>query len=324
MKKTCIFIISIQLIFFSFCNNKEKKSEYELYSNSIYKGDSLFALAQDLSEDEQNDIIYKTFIQTKIIEDKIVVCILPDDPFKHYFIKEFTSSGVNRFYCKIYRNYYRCETEYDKDTTFSEKDYKILGNNHFNYRNLDFEKELSDEFWNIPNLRLIECNPIDFTNAIKTLEDLVNNLEVFENFDLDSKYHKKILNELLILTQIAQDYWDINHVECEFVDFKFVYSRIIHINSKDEINELKKLLIIENSENKWKKDNKNFIKNLLPQIENEYRSKNIFYYYTKPDLKLFKFTVDIIDDKIILEKEYINWQYKWEDPIFFYIKRFRF
>ncbi len=164
---------------------------------------------------------------------------------------------------------------------------------------------------------------------IKKLENLVNKLEIFDNFSLESEFHRRLLNEIFMLTQIG---FIISQPSCGFNGgeaLSRVHSKyfIKLIKNRDDFYDFESGLSDESyttfgdKKNKWQFNNSKFTMQYLPMIEKEYLMLNYDYFHTRNSFKLFKLTVGIIDNRIVLEKEYINKQYMWLDPNNFFQKK---
>lgn len=116
-------------------------------------------------------------------------------------VKEHITTGVNRFFYEF--NDYDVYHFYPKNMKDSIIDRGIM--NYYKYEKNSFiENQLTEDFWNIPELRMAYYDDKNKElNDIKKLEELVNKLEIFEGFSLDSKFQTDVLKELFMFTQIV-------------------------------------------------------------------------------------------------------------------------
>ncbi len=315
MKKPFLIIIVFILFCFACQNNKTIISEQQT--------DAFFIETQDTTEDyAKYRAIRNDFFFTKNINDKIIFNII-DIEFGHTecFIKEYCKDEIKRFY-QVYDDYvyYHSVTHYYNYTT-SISDSDILEKNLTNYCNKTFEHLLSEEYWQIPELRKTLKNDRKPPNDIEKLEDLINNLEIFEDYEIDSEYHNKILKELLILTQISflmyPAYDNLHNDNMQLVDI------IFNTRGAKEIKDttyIYKLEVPYLGCNKWEENNIKFLVTKLKTIQCDINKPNVFYFLTSSDFKLLRFEVSIIEGKIKLKKEYINEHFIQPDPIWFFKK----
>ncbi len=303
MKNLLLLLLFITTIFFS-CENKNNIS-----SNNIYENDSLFAYSGiNIHEHEKRAIIQQKYFYTKIIGEKIIIHLIDGN---RCFIKEYTCSGFNRFFF-VFNDYFSYAMWPDYPEKFEDKKH-IFGRKLVDS---SFISKLSDKFWNIPELREPLYIKKKEPNDIKKIEELINNLDIFNDFSLDSDYHKKILSELFIFTQIS-----IMSLDDKHANMLYNLENTIRIESNTDIEFLEFYLNRYDKfmENKWEVNNRKYIKSVLPTIKKELASNSVMYFYTVPDLKLFRLTIKIDSDKkIVLNKKYMNKKYMWFDSFYFF------
>ncbi len=313
MKKTCIFIIAIVLLF-SACKNG--KTGYASDNVKKFANDSLFLETQNLPEQIKDFALKGIYARTKIIEEKLVVHIIDIiDGNCYCLFKEYTNSGINRFYYVFNdRTVYAFIPEYNTKMT----DMKILAkykNDTSDISSDDNTNIFSDDFWNIPELRLPYYKEKNKQlDDIKKLEDLVNKLELFNNFSFETNFQNKILKDLLLTTQIVFPMWD-NQVSVFFEStYPAYYEEYGYIRSINPDN-AKKTFDKVSAKNRvdigyiWINKNVEYVNKIDFNFETKNENEKIYYYYTDYDLRIFKFAVNLKKNKIELEKEYLNKQF---------------
>ncbi len=311
-------IYIVLLIYMCFCLScEDNKLNY-----TEKQADSSFIMAQKMDNYIKDKAILGNCFVSKKIDEKIIFnIILIDRGYSYCFIKEYGKTNVKRHYY-VFDDYiyYYFTPNYILDTS-GITDYDILIENRGNYNNETFEYLLSDNFWNIPELRKLYYNDRTQPDDIKKLENLINNLKLFDNYEISSSYHNNILKELFILTQVNflmySGYGNYYYDNMQSVDDIFTYKNVIQVKDTSDIK--KRQWTPYKIMNKWQKDNINFIMTKLEIIEKEIKEPNIFYFITD-DNKLFRLEVNIINGKIKLKKEYINKHFMQLDPVWFFKK----
>ncbi len=328
MIKKTYYIILILILFCLSCGNKQtpiKEQKTEVTENEV---DIIFLESFGTGNNSAKAYL-KNYHLVINIDEKLVFNMFRVGAYSECFIKEYGKNEIKRFF-QIYDDYIfyllRNKKTRKMDTalsnyyrTFIRADEEIIYKNEFNHDNETFEHLLSEKFWNIPEVRKPLYNKYEPPNDIKKLEELVNELEIFENYEINSDYHNNILKKLLMLTQV-------NLVMCSYpIDYN-TWNIIEYLSSNENIielqgtNEIYKLKELKDKRNKWQKNNIEFLQTKLKTIGQEINEPNIFYFLTCHDYKLFRFEVNIIDGKIKLQKEYINKHFMQEDPVWFFRK----
>jgi len=152
---------------------------------------------------------------------------------------------------------------------------------------------------------------------LKQLEALLNELPYFKDFQFENKMQVSSLLNLFKFTQIAL----INSLYCykDATDRSLLLKgTLIHlIKSDDEFNDFKNrvtdtIIPLKKSITEfWIINNLKFLHCKLEMIKKDFKEKNIFYFYTTPDFKLFRLEVLLDRDKLKLKREYINRDYYW-------------
>jgi len=313
MKYTFSFITVLFLLNIG-CNPTIKSNQIEK------QNDSLFIASQEIPEDIKDIAYSNDYFITKDIGENIEFNIIKiKNGYSYCFIKEKNNNNINRHLVKFGDFiYYIIYGDYS-DTATITRDWEIIVDNMRNYDNTNCESLLSPDFWEIPKYRLQNYNNREKPTDINKLENLVNNLESFENYKIDSEFHNNILKELFVLTQISllmygnyDEYCD----NMQSVPKIFSYENVKNLRTVDQILWKKN----KKTMNKWQEDNINFLITKIDTIQAEIESKNnVFYFFTDDD-KLFRLEINLIEGKIKLNKDYVNKHFMQEDPIWFFLK----
>jgi len=198
----------------------------------------------------------------------------------------------------------------------SDYDRTIIANN------ID-TRYLSSNLWNIYDLRKKEITTNRHfceNHDIKSLQNVVNKLPIFKNFSLKNSEQLYLLKSLLVLTQ-TKLLFSVQNYSLEDYITNINYRGVIEIADEQDFNEFKTALQDSNSlvgetliSHKWRLDNMHFLQSQLSFIEKDYLQPNIFYYFNYSEFLVFRFQININAGKIILEKEFLNKEYKWFSP----------
>jgi len=283
-----------------------------------------------LSKNALNLFIGKSVDYTWIYYDKIIIQAMfnktPSETWS-FFIKEISNKETNLFYINANDKQAYIIPEYDSLAyDISILDHKCLdsikqmktteaiiyiGENKY-------RQNLSHKFLELPKIR---TESLEFQKGFKKqddileLENIVNKMEFFDNFNLKNKYQIELLKKLFIITQMQVLTLSENNFihDYQYLKSSFNMQEVFEIKNDSSYNKYKNIIENEISLTNnnllyyyWHKNNRRFLSNNLDILKEEYRKKNVFYFYTLPDLMLFKLIVEIKDDKIKLKKEHVN------------------
>jgi len=330
MKKKIFFLVLIFLYLNSCVNLSIKKND--ISQDSIFLKEYI---------DEKlllNKFLQKTMLQTIILSNNLFVFIdyglikNINEGNWIFFIKEINSTNNRRniYYSnnKILTTIPNYDSLYYDSELLNLGYYSIIWKDN-EKKNLDksfnYTKLFSERFYNLSELRK---NDIEYQSkckldtSVNQIEQIINNLETFNNFNFNNEYQVDILKKILKLTQITILSINQNDVEfdCEYINNAFKMYDIKEISNIYELNNFKKQINEKSSpdieENmvkyKWLVLNKDFLKTKISEIEKDFNKQNIFYFYTVNDLKLFKFDIKFNENgKIKIEKNFINKEYLW-------------
>ncbi len=283
MKNTFFFILILFLSYLN-CNTTTKSNQAE------EQQDSIFIASQNIYYNEIKNIAYSNdYFFIKNIGENIEFFIIKiENGFSYCFIKEHNNNNIiKRHFIKFDDYvYYRGIEDYS-DTASMRKDFEIKMDNLQNYDNTNCELLLSPDFWEIPEYRLQGYSNRKEPTDINKLEELINNLEIFKNYKIDSEYHNKILKELLVLTQInflMSGAFSYDYDNMQSVDYIFTYKNVKQLVSVDELMYRKTDRVM----NRWQNDNLNFLKTKIDIIQKELSKPNVFYFITDDDKLKFR------------------------------------
>lgn len=315
------FFIFIQL-FFNNCKTKDKGVIGKNVDSTYYE-DSLFIskemikksynsrCIQFLSIDslKSRGIRNKPFLNEVILNDEIRITHIPylnSCLRKNFFLLQDLKSR-KRFLLNM------DDHEVLFNDKASKKDKEVLNNPYlFGYqKKVLISKQTFENGIYADSLGKIE-KLIPILDDIKEVEVVLN--EVFPQINISaSKERRELLKKILIITQIKTWLYQLKLGE-NIYDLEHFYNTVQIENDYD----LNSLYEYTNPDKNFKacfyqalgyNNNLKFIKGKLEQIKSDIQNENIFYFYTFPDFRLYKFIVDYKNGKIHLQKELINWPF---------------
>lgn len=328
MKFKIILITSICLLLNSTACYEEHHTSGKICNTNINKeltGDSMFLLKleQKYEKFELVNVRVENHIWNKTLFNRINLQLYYgffSDNYKYLVVvKEILSDTINRLYSEFDdMNLYQLP-EYDS----LEYDRELMNFDIYDTQyDYSFTFKLSHQFWNIH--KIMEANEVFQENTnkaddIKSLEILINNMSIIQqNRDVALNIIKQLYKVCIIKTIN----WYPNRYN-EYMTWKYFNKLIFEIDSKDDldsfqnsfygvrgvINSPSKISLV----NKWNIDNNKFLIGKINSIKEDYFQDDVFYFYTYPDKKLFKLTIEENNGKYILSSEFINKEYMWLD-----------
>jgi hypothetical protein len=252
-----------------------------------------------------------------LINNKIYFSIYEHKNKIHFYIKEFGSDSINRFYYSGSRLSLNT-AKYDSMEHDDQIIIDIMIDEDMN--RLD---NMSRSFYNIHELRK-QTPQYDFekySEKLTEVENIINTMTVFEGFSVDNAQHLNLLKKILFQLRISTLNYD------AYLD-NTLSSIMLSYNYCKEINNEKDLINFENFlksdslyDNRltsyWRIKNNEYLLQKIPYLKKEINKKGSFILYSKlSDRKLFLYNVSVNSGKIILKEEYINKYYLWEHPIY--------
>jgi hypothetical protein len=311
MKVGTFFIICVLLTLL--CISCKERGENIFYSSAQ---DSIFLKNSKIPDFVKRSYFEKTYLWSKTLYDQITVEITMGKKEYYFYVKEIYENKLNRYLCKFddHKLYFIPEydsIEYDKNNIALSK----------------FDK-LSADYCNIPTLRRNTSTfNENFKKAddIKVLENLVNQMEIFKNYDIETVFLNNLLKELFILTQVQ--ILNLSEKERDFYNLRRIFNNANahEISSDKDLQDFQKKLKSQEGKiygaddviyYKCSKDIKKDLLNLIPKIRAELKNDNVVYFYTTMDYKLFRFEYNYINGKFKLKKEHLNKEYLWESPFY--------
>ncbi|MCH8904999.1 MAG: hypothetical protein IIA45_13920 [Bacteroidetes bacterium] len=224
--------------------------------------------------------------------------------------------------------------------------------------------EFSEYYWNLHNYRLINKEyeyyiENKIKNDIDTFETFINNLQVLKVNDLTYSNRIGLIRDLFI-TMYFQEYflqvenaypfthlYLLNQRNLRYIDREEELLSFIELTNNDSIEEIplaksedevrqyyllngKRAYPINDTDSRqeiklyFTLENKKYLKQKISAIKKDYFEDNVFYFYSLPDIKLFR--LEIRYDKLkgySLIGEYMNHQFIWPnfnhvtEPVFF-------
>jgi len=321
--KSKIIFLLLLICLLTQCNSNIKDNNQRVL-------DSIF-LSQYNSPKLLNIFLEKNSLITKVLDDNLIINIdyllnfKTDSNSWCFYINELDGFKKNNYLFYLNYDYLNFIPNYDSlyyDLDLlvgATADYNIERCTNPNY----YTNLFSEQFFNLPELRkndsLYQKYFKDETN-LKRLEKIINNMNVFKNFEITNFKQVDLLTKIVLITLIQPLSIDPNDIDFNlgYINENFRLNNIIKIKNQESLNYFKEEIEEEvyNDGNfvriKWDKENKDFLKSNFNYIESDYLNPNIFYFYSYDDLKLIKIIIEIDEVKEIKIKiEYINKEYLW-------------
>lgn len=302
------FFFSFFLGIFVSCNSQDNRLVADI--NIEMNEDSGFLQESEIPVGVRLAYIDKHVEWTEIISNRMMVSGIQGDKSMYIFIKEY---GLD----KIHRHLIHCNDR----QLYGIPTYDSLEYDNLNTVYYDSDVTFSKSFYNLAKIRGKDTTfqkKFDTADDMTELERIVNTLDIFKQLDLKNKLQVKTLKRLFMLTQMDVLTYSQN-------GFGSVGN--VEIQSQVDINSLKMKtdtslyrhfpggIVYPNKVYKyWSEKNFEFIQSKIPEIEKDYQKENVFYFYSIPDFKLFRFEVNVDEEGYIhLSKEHLNKEYLWFD-----------
>ncbi len=310
-----IFVLAISNISCQNMTNTTIAFEKEVQKDSVFF----------LTHAPFNDIWFdRTVLWNALIANKISFSMYQAGGKKIFFIKEFQKDSIKRFFYEttdmdMFRLINYDSLDYDKEIL-----QEISSNSYYKKIN-----SVSKSMYNIHKIRQSSIKYIDFfkkkDDEIKELEKIVNEIDLFQNFSIDNKLQVEVLKELIFSLRIIPI--DINESNT------YVFNRrLFEFNLINQINTRQDFKIFENKLSTvpldgffpklfatWNNNNCLFLRKNIDKIEAAYKKHNVFVFYrTIPTIKVFIYEINIENEKIKISENYINKNFYWEDPYFYF------
>jgi len=299
------YFIHLVIILLSSCCFQNSSDGTNDENDTIFFNRLKLPAYMEKSLKNESDLLWQT-----VINDKIIINIYDFVNRKYFlFIKEITCTKINRFVLESTDRLAYSIPGYD-----SLQDDLILL-----YDTSKIIHTYSSKLLKAHLLRFEDTtfqNNIKRTTDLKKLEEILNNLDVLQNFHLSDLQQVDIVKRLFILTQMQ--ILKLNHY-CNTIDrLNFILRNfdVEEIKTQKDLQKFRERLAMHPTDidtviKTWKLQNQKYITTKLASIEKDFKRNNIFYFYEYNDLQVFKLEIKQKNGKIYLKKEHINKEFNW-------------
>jgi len=200
-----LYLFTFMLFVLISCKTEYKKNEnyFDLSKDTVF-------FMNNLPDDAQEIVFSQHSSFWNIMLSNIYISVYDNRNKYHFIIKEFGKDSIKRFY------YFQDKMtgvgiKYDSAFYDSEIFAKMIIENDFSYSD-----SLSPSFFNIHKLRkkdsTYQSQFIKYNDKLSEVEEIVNNMEVFNNFSIKNHYQTDLLKRLLFhLRMSTLSYNDYNN-----------------------------------------------------------------------------------------------------------------
>jgi hypothetical protein len=309
-----LFIITITFAFFPCCKHNE---DITLQARDEALKDSLFFFSHIPKHD--NEFEHMELWNT-LIKNKIYISIHEARGKNIFFIKEIQKDSIRRFYYETSQIQFFYSHKYDS----IESDLETIALRIYKEGNIFFLDSLSSSFFNIHKIRqkdtVFQNLFIKRNIEIKQIESIVNNMEIFENFSFENNIQMEILKELIFYFRISMIHC--NGFSSPVSHYIFDPRTMKQIKNENDFSEFLNRLDTSSTDTTflkilsyWEKNNHKFLLSNIQKIKDNYQKNNVIIYYSiTNDLKVFIYTINLKNGNILIEENYLNKDYIWQDP----------